>query len=64
MAYCGILLNFLPGLNRPSTAAATSSCGTFYDNIIISGNLGDQSCVLYGGSPSNTQGQILLGGSP
>lgn len=65
MAYCGILLNFLPTLNlRPPAGGA--SCGTFNDNMVLDGGdpYSDLFCILYGGMPDDTVGQILIGGTP
>jgi hypothetical protein len=54
----------LSSFGRIANCNTCTTCGPFYDNQIISGNLGDQSCILYGGSPADTQDQILFGGNP
>ena len=63
IAYCGILLNFLP--NLPSDGGG-GGCGNFSANTILDGGdpYSNSSCVLYGGDTQNSSGQILVGGSP
>jgi len=64
IAYCGILLNFLPGLNQRPPAGG--SCGTFNENMTLDGGdpYSDLFCILYGGIPNDTGGQLLIGGYP
>jgi hypothetical protein len=64
MAYCGILVNFLPGLNQRHRP--TAECAPFVDNMVLDGGdpYSDLFCILYGGVPDDTVGQILIGGSP
>lgn len=64
IAYCGILLNFLPGLNQHPSAGG--SCSTFNENMTFNGGdpYSDVFCILDGGDPQNANGHLLIGGSP
>jgi len=59
MAYCGILNNFFPPIINPPSGG----CGNFYTGIVLDG--GDPNsnspCILFGGNPPDTTGQVLLG---